>query len=465
MIPELRLLLPETILSGGILLMLVADAARRPGLVTPLGMLAVLASIVTAALAPAGDLGQLMRLDGISLLARPAILTAVGMCLVARRGVRESDGAYAILLCGLGLGALVTAGASHLVTLWLGLEMLSLAAYPLAGWRGDRRSAEAGMKYILFGGIASAVMLFGMGHVYGLTGALSFTGIQAALPEADPALGAALAIAGAGLFAKLALVPLHFYAPDVYEGAPPLAVAAVATAPKVAVIAALAHVFLSAVPVGEAVSGTLTFLGVASVLWAGFTALGARDAQRILAYSAIGHSGLLVLALAALPAPSVLGALGYYLAAYVLATIGAFACLAVLVPDGAGLDRLAGAGRRRPVVMAALTACVLSLLGMPPLAGFLAKWNVLAELLRAGLGEAGRGHLTWAALTVLVGTALNAWAYLAILRAGILAPSEAVRERTRIAPGLAAVILICVLGTIALGLALGLAQRITAFLG
>jgi NADH-quinone oxidoreductase subunit N len=315
--------------------------------------------------------------------------------------------------------------------MWLGLELASLASYVLAAWRGgDRKAAEAGMKYVLFGGVASALMLFGMSHVYGLTGHLDFAGIGNAIGNGMPlAAVGALCLAGIGVAYKLTLVPFHFYAPDVYQGAPPLGVAAVAVLPKIGATAALVRflslaVSPSALPAAP-VAHLLAWLAAASALFAAVTAVVQRDAKRILAFSGIGHGAAVLLAVACGPGRDAAAAAGFYLLTYAAANVGAFVCLSVLERErgSSALDSLAGVARQRPWVAGALCIFVFSLAGVPPLAGFLGKWAVLQQALARGLAADGSPALGVAALLFLAASAVSAWAYLLIVRAAVLAPS------------------------------------------
>ena len=465
MMSVLPLLLPEAILAGGIISVLVADMllpAGRKSAAGFIGVCVVIGALLTAALGGRGPVHDMLAIDVLTALARPGVLLATLLVLMGGRCEHARDDglpAWTALILALALGALITAGSSNLVTLYLGLELMSLAGYALAGWTGrDRRSAEAGMKYVLFGGAASGVMLFGMSHVYGLTGHLDFAGIGLALGQDMPlAVVASLLLAGVGLAFKLTLVPFHFYAPDVYQGAPASSVAVLGTVPKIAAFAVLVRAILQTVPVElvppTALGRTLALAAVASLLVAAFTAVVARDAKRIVAFSAIGHAGAILLALAVLPDRSAVVAAAFYLAAYSVANIGALLCLSVFERErgSVGLDALAGAMRQRPVLTAVLCLFLFSLAGVPPLAGFLAKWGVLREALHAGQ-EAGRGHLLWAALVLLASTAISAWSYLLIIRAAVLQPAGEQPPTTRLEPGLVAVLAMCALATVGLGL-------------
>lgn len=461
------LVVPELAVALGIVLVLALDlvlpAQLRRGS-SWLGLLALAVGLWACGTAPRGAFAAMLHVDALTQLARPALLFVTALVLLAGRGDKDSasdHGAWTASLLGLCLGGLVTAGSANLVTLWLGLELMSLTGYVLAGWRaGDRRAAEAGMKYVLFGGVASGVMLLGMSHLYGLTGHLEFGSIGVALGHEKPlAVVAALCLAGVGIAYKLAVVPFHFYAPDVYQGAPALSVAAVGVIPKLAAVAALVRAVPQTVP-GNLVGPTgfgqaLAAIAAASFLFASFTALVQRDAKRIVAFSAIGHSGVVLLAVACMPSEAAVAAAGFYLLAYAVANVGALVCLAVFEQDhgSTGFPALAGAMRRRPWLTAALCLFLFSLAGVPPLAGFLAKWGVLKEALALGLGNARQAHLAWAALALLISTAVSAWSYLLIVRAAVLAPApEGEPAPARVTPGIFAVTVVCVIATFALGL-------------
>jgi NADH-quinone oxidoreductase subunit N len=405
--------------------------------------------------------------EGRAGVARGLILRVTGLVVLAGHGSqrREEDhGAWTASVLGIALGALVTAAASNLLALWLGIELMSLASYVVAAWRGgDRGAAEAGMKFVLFGSVATALMLFGVSHVYGLTGHLDFAGVNAALSRQMPmAAAGALCLVGVGLAYKLAIVPFHFYAPDVYQGAPALGVAAVAIVPKIGAACALWNGVAATAPpflvAPQAVSTWLAVAAIVSMVAAALLAVVQRDAKRIVAFSAIGHAGTVVLATACVPgiggAP--IGTIAFYLAGYAAANLGALACLMVLERErgSSALAALAGSVRERPWLVAGLCLFLLSLAGLPPLAGFLGKWGVLRETIRLGLDEPGNAHLAWAALALLASTAISAWAYLLVIRATVLAPAPALppRAAARIAPTTVAVLVACAFATVALGL-------------
>jgi NADH-quinone oxidoreductase subunit N len=433
-------LLPEAVLAAGIMAVLLVDMLLprgRKAAAAWVGVAACATAAVAAWTEPSGEVAGMLVVDGLALFTRSLILAVTAAVLVVLSGNQAGDaeaedrGAFSVCTLGIALGASIAALAAHLLPLWLGLEMVSLASYALAAWKGgDRRAAEAGMKFVLFGGLASALMLFGMSHVYGLTGHLDFVGIGAALQNVPPVALAALGLVGVGLAYKLTVVPFHFYAPDVYEGAPALSVAAVGILPKIAATLALARALQLTIPASlakpDAVATALALVAMASFVVAAFTALVQRDAKRIVAFSSIGHAGTALLALACLPAAGALPAALFQLLAYALGNLGALVCLSVLERDrgSSRLEALTGAARERPWLGALLCLFLFSLAGLPPLAGFLGKWAVLREALSFGLLDTGRALVPFAGLLLLVTTAVSAWSYLLIVRAVVLSPNE-----------------------------------------
>jgi len=463
---ELQLLRPEAALAGGLCLLLAADLSPqlRARAVAPwLGVLACAAAAGLALTGGHGSVAAMLAIDPLAAFARLPILLVTALVLLAGAGERrrEADhGAWSCSVLGIGLGAMLVAAAANFVSLWLGLELIALASYVLAAFRGgDRRAAEAGMKFVLFGGAASALTLFGMSHVYGLTGHLDFAGVGQALGSEMPvAVLAALCLAGVGIAYKLTLVPFHFYAPDVYQGAPALSVAAVAAVPKIAAVAALVRLLQSAVPASlapaPALGNVLAGAAAVSMLVAAFTAVVQQDGKRIVAFSGIGHGGALVLALACLPGAGAIATAGFYLLGYAAANVGALVCLSVLerTRGDCSLGALAGAVRQQPWVTAALCLFLFSLAGVPPLAGFLGKWAVLQQALAQAQASGGAPLLPWAVLALLLSTAVSAWAYLLVVRAAVLAPAAAATATPPRLPWPTAVVLLaCTAATLGLG--------------
>lgn len=461
-VSELAPLAPEACVAVGICAVLCADLVPALRTRTAGLWLGVLACAIAAvlALSPARAIvAQMLVIDGVAGLVRPVIALVTAFVLIAGAGERRSandNGAWATCVLGIGLGAMLVAAAANLIVLWLGLELISLASYALASWRArDRRAAEAGMKFVLFGGAASGVMLFGISHVFGLTGHLDFTGIGAAFAQQMPiAVLASLLMAFVGVAYKLTIVPFHFYAPDVYQGAPALSVAAVGAVPKLAAGAVLLRGLATMLPPSlvppASVGAVLAVAAMVSLGVASLTALAQRDAKRIVAFSGIGHGGTVLLAAASGGGTAAAASAIFYLLAYAAANVGALLCLSVLERDlgSCELAKLAGAIRRRPWVTVLLCLFLFSLAGVPPLAGFTAKWAVLQQALGGG------PMLVAAAFALLASTAIFAWSYLLIIRAAVLAPAPLLPRASGVRMPLptAFVLLCCAAGTIGLGL-------------
>jgi len=467
---DLAPLLPEGILAVGLCVVLLCDLSKgtraRGTALWVAVVVAVAAAVAAFTGTGTGPISDMLLLDTTARLVRPAIAALTALVLLAACGETRNDselGALAASVLGIGLGAMLLSSAANLVPMWLGLELASLSSYVLAAWRGgDRKAAEAGMKYVLFGGATSGLMLFGISHLYGLTGHLDFQGIGQALAGGMPLpVTAALLLAGAGLAYKLTIVPLHLYAPDVYQGAPSLSLAALVM-PKVAAGALLIRALGMVVPVSlvspHALAAGLAVAASLSLLVSSLTAVAQRDAKRIVAFSSVGLGGTVLLALACLPGPDASASVVFYLLAYAAAAIGALVCLSVIERERGSCDLkvLAGSGAERPWLAAALCLFLFSLAGVPPLAGFLGKWAVLQQSLAKGLGPGGNTALAWTALVLLATTAISAWAYLMIVRAVVLAPANAgtgnAAPPARLPWPTAAVLLLCAAATVGLGI-------------
>ncbi len=288
------------------------------------------------------------------------------------------------------LGAVVMASAGDLVTLVLGLEIMSLPVYVLSAWRTrDRQSEEAGMKYFLLGAFGSAMLIYGIALLYGAGGTFVFEGLAQALAAGQltvlATLGGALVLVGLGF--KASMVPFHQWAPDVYTGAPTPVVTFMSVVIKVGAFAALFRVVATLFP--QLAPWLLTALAIivaATLVVGNLSALMQRGVKRILAYSAVAHAGYLGLALLA-PEHGGAAAAAFYLTAYAFMNAGAFAVLSLMTDAndrGDDLDRFAGLGRKRPWLAATLTFFLLSLGGIPPLAGFAGKILVFQAVLEAG---------------------------------------------------------------------------------
>ncbi len=405
---SLTLIAPEIVLSlSSLVLLLVAAWAgdRAANVVTWIGclVLAVCFALVAPAVCAGASgpdteafFGQ-FRGDAFAGFAKLLIYAASGAALVVapsffgRTGAMRAEYPVLVLLATLGMSIMVS--AADLLTLYIGLELNSLAAYVLAAFlRTDTRSAEAGLKYFVLGALASGILLFGMSLTYGFTGTTSFGGIRAALDTGDGlSTGALFGIVFvlAGLAFKISAVPFHMWTPDVYEGAPTPVTAFFASAPKVAAVALTARVAVEAFGAqADAWRQIVIFAALASIVVGALGAIGQTNIKRLLAYSSINNVGFILIGLAAATAEGV-SAMLVYLAVYVPMTVGSFVVVLMMKDeDGNPLEAisdLAGLSRTRPALAWCLMALMFSLAGIPPLMGFWAKLVVFWAAVEAGL--------------------------------------------------------------------------------
>jgi NADH-quinone oxidoreductase subunit N len=314
------------------------------------------------------------------------------------------------------------AGAADLIMLTLAIETTSVPLYVLAGFlKRDDRSTEAGLKYFLFGALTSAVMLYGFSLLYGFAGETNLYRLAAAFREGALPAGA---LAGAGLLVlaglgfKIAAVPFHFWTPDVYEGAPTPITAFISTASKAAGFAVLVRFALAAFPDIQVYwTGALAAVAVATMTLGNLLALAQANIKRMLAYSSIAHAGYALIGLVALSAFG-LASTVFYLAAYVVTNLAAFAVV-ILFARCAGSEQIAyyaGMSRRSPGLALALLVALLSLAGMPPLAGFVAKVYVFAAAVQSGW--------VWLAFAGVLNAIIGLYYYLTVLKVVYLYRSQ-----------------------------------------
>jgi NADH-quinone oxidoreductase subunit N len=295
------------------------------------------------------------------------------------------------LLATAGMGMMIS--ANDLIALYLGLELQSLALYVMAAIRrDDLRSSEAGLKYFVLGALSSGMLLYGASLIYGFTGSTGFAGIAAAaaLPGAGQNIGLIIGLVFllVGIAFKVSAVPFHMWTPDVYEGAPTPVTAFFASAPKVAAMALFMRVALeSFAGVKPQWQQVVTALAIASMVLGAFAAIGQTNIKRLLAYSAIGNIGYALIGLAAGSPEGARGVI-IYLVIYVAMTLGAFACvLAMRRSDGMveDIDELSGLAQNNLAMATILAILMFSLAGIPPLAGFFAKFYVFVAAVKEGL--------------------------------------------------------------------------------
>jgi NADH-quinone oxidoreductase subunit N len=296
---------------------------------------------------------------------------------------------YPVLIIIATLGMMMLVSAGDLIALYLGLELMSLSLYVVAAINRDSiRSTEAGLKYFVLGALSSGMLLYGASLIYGFTGTVNFAAIAAA--ATTPTLGLIFGIVFllAGLCFKVSAVPFHMWTPDVYEGAPTPVTAFFATAPKVAAMAVFLRVTMEALPnVAHQWQQIVAFVAIASMVLGAFAAIGQNNIKRLLAYSSIGHMGFALVGLAAASQAGIRGVL-VYMTIYVAMTLGSFACVLSMRRNGQAVENvsdLAGLARTNPMMALMLAGLMFSLAGIPPLAGFLAKYYVFLAAIEAGL--------------------------------------------------------------------------------
>ena len=329
----------------------------------------------------------------------------------ARREAQERF-EYSVLILLSTLGMLMLISAADLIALYLGLELMSLPLYVVAAsHRNSLRSTEAGLKYFVLGALSSGMLLYGASLIYGFTGTVSFTGIAQAAGQGGIGLIFGIVFLFAGFCFKVSAVPFHMWTPDVYEGAPTPVTAFFAAAPKVAGIAMFVRVAVMAFPgITSQWQQIVVFVSIASMALGSFAAIGQRNFKRLMAYSSIGHMGFALVGLAAGTSEGVQGVL-VYIAIYVTMTLGVFAViLSMRRTTGMveSIDQLAGLARTHPTMAFFLAMLLFSMAGVPPLAGFFAKFYVFLAAMRAGL------YLL--AVLGMVTSVVGAYYYLAIVK-------------------------------------------------
>jgi NADH-quinone oxidoreductase subunit N len=333
-------------------------------------------------------------------------------------------------------GMLMMISANDLIALYVGLELQSLALYVVAAFdRRSARSSEAGLKYFVLGALSSGMLLYGASLIYGFTGSTLFADIAAAVQPSGVNLGLifGLVFLMTGFAFKISAVPFHMWTPDVYEGAPTPVTAFFAAAPKLAAFALTVRTLFAAFPsVTPEWQQIVTFLAIASMALGSFAAIGQRNIKRLMAYSSIGHMGYALVGLAAGTAEGVQGVI-VYLAIYLAMTLGTFACILAMRRNGRmveDIDQLAGLSNTSPMMAFLLAMLLFSLAGIPPLAGFFAKFYVFLAAINAGL-------YALAVVGVLL-SVVGAYYYLRIVK---IMYFDAPAERFEPMPGLLATVL------------------------
>ncbi len=320
-----------------------------------------------------------------------ASAAAIILSLTFNRRMRLDRFEYPILilLATLGMGMMIS--ANDLISLYMGLELQSLALYVIAAINRDSsRSSEAGLKYFVLGALSSGMLLYGCSLIYGFTGATGFAEIASYVTANGGNLGLIFGIVFllAGLAFKVSAVPFHMWTPDVYEGAPTPVTAFFASAPKIAAMAMFVRAMVAAFPaITDQWQQIIVFVSIASMVLGAFAAIGQRNIKRLMAYSSIGHMGFALVGLAAGTEEGVKGVI-VYMVIYLAMTLGTFGCILAMRRQDEmceDIDDLAGLGRTSPLMGFVLLLLMFSLAGVPPLAGFFAKFYVFLAAIKAEL--------------------------------------------------------------------------------
>jgi NADH-quinone oxidoreductase subunit N len=435
-IASLSFFYPELILSGTILLLIVVDLLARNK--RGLAMIALVGS--AAGLIATFDLygaqpgllfHRMMILDNFSLFFKVVALAATILCIWMSLGSNEIkqvyQGEYYTLLLTCTLGMLFMASSSNLLMAYLSLELVSLTSYVLTGFLPhNRRSSEAALKYLIYGGVASGTMIYGMSWVFGMTGSLDYGAIQTALAQQEinkAALFMAFVFIMAGFGYKIVFVPFHMWSPDVYQGAPTPFTAFLSVASNAAGIAIMIRFFFPGVsrmvPGGDwsFVSGVewphvLLFLSMITMTVGNLCALNQRNLKRMLAYSGIAHAGYMMMGLAVLNNDG-LAAILFYVVVYLIMNVGAFLVVGMIanVTGDEDIEAYRGLAWRGAVVPAVCLAVFLfSLTGVPPFAGFVGKFFLFSAVLKEG------GAFALLALVAAINSVISLYYYAKIIK-------------------------------------------------
>jgi len=399
-LPALGPALPEIILAIGAIAMVLVGAIQGERSTRLLEGLA-LALLAVALVMVVSGTGKMLTfndgfiVDGFARFMKVLTLLGAGAAILLSADTLRRQGTmrfeFPILVVLSTIGMMMMISANDLISLYVGLELQSLALYVVAAFdRDNAKSTEAGLKYFVLGALSSGMLLYGGSLVYGFTGTVTFPGIAAATAGGHAGIGLIFGIVfiAAGVAFKISAVPFHMWTPDVYEGAPTPVAAFFASAPKMAAMAMVIRVFIGAFP--GAIHDwrqIIVFISIASMGLGAFAAIGQRNIKRLLAYSSIANMGYALVGLAAGTAEGVQGVMTY-MAIYLATTLAAFACVLMMRRDGKlveDISELAGLSRTNGWMAFAMAMMMFSLAGIPPLAGFWAKWYVFLAAINAKL--------------------------------------------------------------------------------
>ncbi len=441
---------PLLIAGGGALIVLLVDllwpkhAPRYVSLALGIGVLLAAGAFAATTYGRSYDAfnGGFM-LGGFAVVFQEIIVVSAifSLALFGTFGRDDRMAGITALLLWSTTGAMLMAGAANLMTIFLGLELLSLALYCLCGVAGRPASQESALKYLILSSTASGFLLFGMALLFGATGSVTLASLTLPGLTANPLYWMGGGFFLVGIAFKLSLMPFHVWSPDVYEGAPLPVTAFMSVVTKAGTLAVFAR-FAYALPHGEKLLLPFFVIAGISMIGGNLAMLAQTDLKRLLAYSGVAQAGYMVAALAGASALGMRYAI-YYLAAYMFMNLGAFAIAALLSgerEEGAQIAAFRGLGQRQPLLAAAMSFFLLALAGFPPTAGFLGKILILAATVNAGYA--------WLAALLIAGTAISLYAYFKIFRLMYDphdSPAPAVRTSAPLAYAGAAFCAVCVI--------------------
>jgi NADH-quinone oxidoreductase subunit N len=475
-IPEIDLYLiaPEIVITAFAFLVLLIDVfspkKEKKGYLGIISLIGIIISFLyTLPLmgSPQSGFAGMFTSDGYALFFKITFLIIAFLTILISIGYTRREGIefgeyYALLLFAT-LGMMLMAAGTHLIIIFLGLETMSISIYVLAGMmREDRRSVESALKYFLLGAFATGFLLYGMALIYGATGSLYLKDIASYISAKNllrsPMLLMSLVFLTIGFGFKVASVPFHMWTPDVYEGAPTSITAFMATGVKAAAFSALVRVFFSALPAFRPDwTSIMWVIAVATMTLGNIVAISQTNIKRLLAYSSIAHAGYILVAFVA---GNDLGTSGilFYLMAYAFMNIGAFTVVILLGKKGEEntlINDYAGIGFKYPLLAAAMTIFLLSMAGIPPLGGFMAKFYVFSA--------AVKGKFYWLAILGVLNSAVSVYYYLRVTVLMYFRESEREITGLQFPPASVFALIVAVVGTLYLGIfpsdVLSFAQR------
>lgn len=455
-------LLPEIVLTIGASALLLAPVVGGRTTLSAKWMMLVLLALTAGTLIACShavetidqsrQLQAMFALDGFSIFFKLLFIAAIAMLVLLSDDFlaesRYSPWEYYSLLAFALCGMMFMASGVHLITIYIGLELLSLSSYILAGfYKSELKSTEAAMKYFILGAVSSGILLYGISLIYGVCGSLNLLDIAAAMSTivTNDALMFGIMLLGAGLCFKIAAVPFHVWTPDVYEGAPTPIAAFLSTASKAAAFSIFARIFYVGLHDFHLEwNNVLATISALSMILGNLAALTQDNVKRMLAYSSIAHAGYILLGVISLNALGLRGILVYSIV-YVFANLGIWATVLMLRRHqyaGERVDDFEGLSRRAPLWAFAMVIFLLSLGGIPPTAGFIGKYFLFAAAVQAGFG--------WLAIIAVLMSAVSMFYYLRLVVAMYL--REGVEAEFAITTPLKIVAGVCLIVTLALGI-------------